>query len=193
MEEDTVYLVSSFHRSGSSMMMRCLHGGGMNARYDNEQDELNIVYGRDGYKPNPNGFYALSLMADTPWPSFYLDNIGRLIKYPRFDFTFLTRGKYKMIFMNRSTDEIFASMKKFMPYQSWGMPMVAVLLHDVIKPALLRTLIARGDFEILEVEYSDVIKDPVKEFNRIKDFGFNIDVEKAAALVDPSLYRLRLE
>lgn len=165
----------------------------MNACFDNEQDGLNIVYGRDGYKPNPNGFYALSTISDIPWPSFYDDNIGRLIKYQRFDFSTLPKGKYKVIFMNRSANEIFESMKKFMPYQSWGMPMAAVLLYDVVKPAIIRTLIGIKGCEVLEVEYSDVIKDPLKEFTRIKDFGFDIDVEKASALVDSSLYRLRLE
>ena len=192
MQDDTVYLVSSFQRSGSSMMMRCLEGGGMNARYDTAQEVLNLYFGRGDYKPNPNGFYAVSLMADTPWPSFYDDNKGRLIKFPRFDFQYVAQGRYKMIFMNRNPKEILASMRMFTPYRSWGRATNAVYLHEIIKPALMRILKKRGDFEILELDYAAVVADPIKEFQKIQDFGFVIDVQKAAALVDPTLYRLRL-
>lgn len=193
MKDDTVYLVTSFQRSGSSMMMRCLEAGGLPASYDSSQDILNILWGREGYQPNPNGFYGTNSLGDTDYPSFYLDHLGKVVKFPRVDFRYLAKGKYKIIFMSRNPREIIASMRRFTPYYPWGSVEAAVHLFEVIKPALIKTIRDRGDCEVIEVSYNDVVSNPTKEFEKIKGFGIPIDVEKAVAMVDPTLYRLRLE
>lgn len=193
MKDDYVYIVSSFHRSGSSMMMRCLEGGGIKTVFDPFLDtKWNTIFGSADYMPNPNGFYNRDDF-DCDWASFYGDHKGKAIKVPRASLHLLREGKYKVIFMIREPKEILASMRKFAPFVSWGMMEVMIYLYDIIKKATLDRISSRKDIEVLEVNYADVVEDPLREFQKIKDFGFPIEVEKAAELVDKSLYRLRLE
>jgi len=190
---EPVYIVASFHRSGSSMMMRCLEAGGITCAYDTTQDVQNIVLGGSEYQPNPNGFYAYPDDSTFDWPTFHETFKGRAIKVPRMDLFILPQGKYKLIFMTRNPEEIRASMMKFSSNTSWGKPTVATYFYDTLKDGLMNYLVARTDFEILEINYRDVVTNPTQEFQKIKDFGFNIDIEKSVAMVDPTLYRLRLE
>jgi hypothetical protein len=193
MKTEPVYIVSSFHRSGSSMMMRCLEAGGLEAVYDASLDRLwNHIGGSEDYKPNPNGFYHIE-DRQTDWPTFYKDHAGKLIKVPRAGLSWCVAGRYKLIFMVRDPREIQASMHKFSPNQSWGQMESNLYFYDMIKKATLDELRARGDFEILEVQYKDVVANPTEAFENIKAFGFPIEVQKAAEMVDPSLYRLKLE
>jgi hypothetical protein len=47
-------------------------------------------------------------------------------------------------------------------------------------------------FEMMEVAYADVIRDPLREARRIRDFlELQADPETMAAAVDESLYRNR--
>lgn len=188
-----VYIVSSFHRSGSSMMMRCLEAGGIEAVYDPLLDsEWNTVAGLTGYIPNPNGFYHQDdLQVD--WPTFHLDHQGKVIKVSRASLSWLSAGRYKLIFMTRNPQEILASMQRFSPFSSWGNMEVNVHLYDLVKKNTLDQIRTRADFEIIEMDYLDVINDPLKRFVAIREFGFPINVEKAASMVDKSLYRLRAE
>lgn len=200
--KEPVYLISSFRRSGSSMMARCLEGGGMNVlKYDGNDHQFNIPFGDSTYIPNPNGFFSIEGYLDFGTPSFYEDNKGRVLKVPRMwlsatgkennDATRLPDGRYKLIMMVRDQEEILASYRSFIPLRHWGMVEVSVHLMDLIKNATYDVLNNRGDFEILEINYKDVIEKPLEIFHRIKDFGFPIDPELAANLVDSSLYRHR--
>ena len=186
-----VYLVSSFHRSGSSMMMRCLEAGGMKVRSTDAHDSMNI--NRADYVPNPNGFYAPPSDEVIAYPSFYNDTAGKVMKLQRYDFSSLPKASYKIIYLKREPKEIIASMRKFTPYLSWGHMECAVYLYDILQPAVIRNIKKRGDTEVLELNYREIVESPNKQFQTIRDFGLNIDVDKAAAMVDPALYRLRLE
>jgi hypothetical protein len=50
---------------------------------------------------------------------------------------------------------------------------------------------ARDDMEVIVLPYGDVIEQPQAVFAAIERFGFPIDPEKAASVVDPDLYRFR--
>lgn len=190
---EPVYIVSSFHRSGSSMMMRCLEGGGLPSVFDPFLDyRWGVTTGSSDYHPNPNGFYNRDDY-DVDWPSFYTDYSGKSIKVPRLSLHLLPEGKYKLLFMVRNPVEILASMRAFSPFLSWGKMEMSVYLYETLKDATLQRIASRSDYEILEVEYASVVSNPVMEFQRIADFGFPIDVSKAALLVDESLYRFQLE
>ena len=52
---EPVYIVTSLHRSGSSMTMRCLEAGGLTPVHNPVAILLNQVL--HDYIPNPNGFY----------------------------------------------------------------------------------------------------------------------------------------
>lgn len=173
--------------------MRCLEAAGMEADYDPLLDlQWSTVSSRPEYNPNPNGFYHCN-DEDTDYPSYYDDHKGRLIKIPRTEVGIVSPGKYKVIFMTRNPDEILASMRAFVPFRSWGKIEMNIYFYDLLKAATLETMRARLDMEVLEIFYPDVISDPTTEFTKIKDFGFPINVSQASAMVDPELYRFRLE
>ena len=51
----------------------------------------------------------------------------------------------------------------------------------------------RRDTEVVVLWYRDVIDNPKKEFQKLSDAGWPIDVDKCVAIVDPKLCRYRIE
>ena len=195
MNDEPVYIITSFRRSGSSMMAKCLHEGGLPVAFFERNDfQFNLppYGGGDGYIPNPNGFFSIEGYTDFEAPSFYDDFKGMVVKVPRADFRILPKGKYKLIVMTRDPVEIMASYRSFIGVRHWGMPEVSLHFYDMIKNATVEAARSREDFDVIEVNYNELMKDPVAAFQRIKDFGIPIDVEKAVSVVDQKLYRHRL-
>lgn len=175
------------------MMVRCLEAGGLVAVFDPTNDEsMNLPFGGTGYIPNPNGFYT-GHDEWVDWPTFYEDHKGKVTKIFRLSLHLTPPGKYKLLFMVRDPQEILASMRAFSPFQDWGHMEVAIHFYNQVKNATLDRIKARGDYEILEVNYADVVKNPTKAFQTIQDFGFPIDVQQASVMVDPTLHRFHLE
>lgn len=188
--ENYVYIVSSFHRSGSSMMMNCLITGGMDAVYTTRFDFLNSESGTPDYIPNPNGFFQNELDLTSFNPQMYE---GKLLKTSSFrDLLRLPVGRYKVIFMVRNPQEIKASMEKMSPYDVW--PEVPALdMYDLVFPSLQNALAQRRDIQITYLNYADVVNDPSSIFNNdLSDWPIT-DRTAAASVVTPALYRLRLE
>jgi hypothetical protein len=181
-----IYLVSNIHRSGSSMMMRCLESGGLIPVYDKEIN-LNDNAPVD-YIPNPNGFYQFTSEITADFAKLH---DGKLIKCPIRDLIKLPKWDYKVVFMYRNPAEIRASMGKWQPYQSWGQDEVITYFYEEYLEHLFEELRKRGDFDITVINYADVVANPVKEFTKLSYWG--VDVEKMAAMVHPELYRLKLE
>ena len=73
-----VYLVVNIHRSGSSMMMRCLEAGGLVPVYDKNADVMNHSAPKD-YVPNPNGYYQFGGDIN---PAFARLHDGKVVKFP---------------------------------------------------------------------------------------------------------------
>jgi len=182
-----IYLVSNVHRSGSSMLMRCLEAGGLTPSYDNNADEMNSSATFD-YIPNPNGFYQFTNEITSDFFQLY---DGKLIKCPIRDLIKLPIGEYKLVFVKRNPIEIRASMGSWTPYQSWGQDEVLTYFYEEYLSVLFDELEKRGDFDITILNYSDVINNPMKEFNKLKHWG--VDIQKMNDMVQPELYRLKLE
>lgn len=173
------------------MMMRCLEAGGMPVAYDDSQEELNSASGTD-YIPNPNGFYALDIDFDDP--GFLAAHVGKAFKYPFRSLTALPAGfHYNLLFMKRNPDEIRASMAAFTPLAHWGPDTTILEFYDVAIDAIIDKLRARGDFNILVLQYEDVVKDPARAFAQLAAAGWPVAADFAAEKVDPSLHRFRLE
>ena len=184
-----VYLISSIHRSGSSMVMRCLEAGGMPVVYSGDHEHLNTEFNTPDYVPNPNGFYA-------PPSDFEAVNkyTGNAFKFDfRLLLTLPVGIKYNILFMKRNPDEIRASMSAFMPNQSWGVDAVILELYTLVIDAILEKVRERGDATVTVLNYSDVVSNPQKEFQKLVDAGWSFDVNKASVMVDESLYRFKLE
>lgn len=181
------YVVSSISRSGSSMMMRCLEAGGLDAAYDSHQEPLNVQFGDGDYLPNGDGFYALE--ENFRDPAFYHRYEGRLVKVPWRDLPYLTSGDYRVVFMMREPVEISASMERF--GLSWGPERVlAETCYLGAVNTLLGQLRARGDMDVTALDYASVVANPGNQFDAL---GWPIDPVKAAGVVDESLHRFRLE
>lgn len=168
------------------MMMRCLEAGGMNVACDQSQEYLNVLFGSDGYAPNDHGFYALD--ADFRAVSFATEYDGCAVKVPHSELLHLPQHEYRLLWLHRNPQEIIASMHRFMP-DVWDEE-AAALLADVLIPALLAQAAERGDMTVQTLEYTAIVADPQAQFTSL---NWPMNVGAAATMVEPSLYRFRLE
>ncbi|MEO1368124.1 MAG: hypothetical protein AAFX50_13200, partial [Acidobacteriota bacterium] len=106
----------------------------------------------------------------------------------------LAPANYKVIFMLRHPKEIRMSYEALGEASArqqlgWSRP-------EEYLPLMKRYVAAasmRVDMHVLEVWYHDVINESAAVFERIREFGFPIDVAAAAGAIDRSLYRHRVE
>lgn len=186
---NTIYLISNVHRSGSSMMMRCLTEAGMTGLFDTRID--NLIF-QDDYHPNPNGFYQ-------NYPNIedrILDAVGCVTKFPWRNLRTLPvyeNIKYKIIFLKRNPEDIRASMSAFSPFSSWGSDNVVLDFYDEVINPILDELEARTDVELTVLNYRDIVLNPNTEFAKLIEAGWPINVEIATSMVDSSLQRFKLE
>lgn len=185
----TTYFVSGFMRCGTSMMMQALEAGGLVASYDKSRNSMNDEFGDEFYKPNEGGFYELSAK-DYAKLNFPKDYEGTLVKCLMGGITNIVPGNYKIVFMRRNFEEIRQSYEAF-----FNRPL------NIKKEETFEELVAknvgilkqRRDVVVEEIWFKDVVENPVKEFKRIADMGFPVDVEKASKIVKPDLRRFKLE
>lgn len=183
-----VYLVVNIHRSGSSMMMRCLEAGGIAPVYDKAADAMNHSAPTD-YIPNPNGFYQFNMEIT---PAFARVYAGKAVKFPISKLKDLPPGEYKVILLKRAAKEIRMSMGKWTPFSSWG-GQEAITYIQVKYLNAAKKILAEKGAEIIEVNYKDIIKSPLLAFERIKASGWPINAALCAEKVDITLHRNKLE
>jgi hypothetical protein len=188
-----VYLISNIHRSGSSMMMRCLEAGGLSVACDDSQEDLNYAHNTGDYVPNPNGFYALQ--EDFNNIDVVQKYKNKALKYP---FRLLMNlpedeNKYNILFLKRNPDEIRMSMNAFMPNQPWGSDATILELYDTYFDTLLYKISKKKNVSLVILNYRDIVSNPQKEFQKLFDANWPLDIQKASSMVEPSLYRLKLE
>lgn len=197
----TIYVVTGFMRSFTSMMMRALVAGGMDAVFDASRDKWLEEKAADlaAYHPNPNGLYEVSNEQRDALFRRPREFDGKLIKqlcvYGWIDLPFW-EGRYKVLLMLRDPDEIRESAQRFTGKD-------AAFLDDSGKPKLpftaevyrhimiraLRQLRGRRDIDFLAVKGTDVLREPVAAFNRIALAGWPIAPERCAETIQPELYR----
>lgn len=193
------YIVSGHPRSGTSMMMKSLIAGGLTGTHMERErivDAENIEVQEHKYEANPGGFYELGRGSGlSAW--FPRQHEGTLIKIIFRGLAGLAPGRYKVVYMLRDPEEIIASMLKIREErgpmrtrrQGWTRPAeyLELMRH------FLSLANQRKDMDVLQVWYGDVLSDPVKAFEKVRDFGMPIDPEKAAEIVTPDLYRNRAQ
>jgi len=198
MNDDTIYIVSSFHRSGSAMMMRCLEAGGLDVLVNREIDTfLNEAYTQDGYEPNPNGFYQAphDLFTYENGIVGFADNFverarGKAVKVYVQYLLMLPPANYKIIFMRRNPIEIKASILKMNGSPIGGIEGYNVDNYEAVFSTKTGLLATRNDIEMTVLEFRDVVENPMREFSKL---NIPIDIAKAVAMVDPALLRFKLE
>jgi len=190
LKDKTVYVVSGFMRTGTSMMMRALESGGMQAEYQQSREEMRKRFADDHYDPNFGGLYELERQ-DYRNFDFPEDYKGKLIKA-------LSGGAVRMkpmkdgirvVFMRRDEEEIRQSYLAFFNQN--------INLNDNFQLRMgrfIETLDNRRDVKSLDVFwYRNVIEEPKKHFEILKSNGWPIDIDKAVSVVNPDYCRYRKE
>lgn len=187
-----IIVVSGLPRSGTSMMMRMLEMGGVPPLTDKI---------RTPDDDNPQGYYEFERVkkldkGDTAWlvdaQGKAVKVISQLLKYLPADY------EYRVIFMQRSMDEILASQKKMLinrgedPHKADDAEIAA--LFDKHLKNVLNWLQIQPNISTLYVNYREILADPAPQVAQINAFlGGNLDEEAMAEVVNPALYRNRQE
>lgn len=190
MSDLILYTVSGFMRTGTSMMMRALEAGGMETCYKQSRDVMKDRFADKHYDPNIGGLYELERRdyGEFGFPEKYK---GKLIKalnmgVPRM--AVMPEG-VRVVFMRRDTEEIRQSYDAFFGHQLANIEHLERNMADIIE-----RIGNRRDVLSLDVFwYRDVVVEPLKHFNTLREHGWPIDVGEAVAIVDPQHCRFRLE
>lgn len=182
----TITVVSGLPRSGTSMMMQILKAGGAEILTDNiRENDIN----------NPKGYLEYEKVKKLAQDNTWLNEadgktvkiIAQLLQYLPNNFT------YKIIFMKRDIVEVVHSQQKMLGKDTSTFPTV---LADTFTKQMEKTLsVMSGEphIELLEVNYTDVINNPLEECENIASFlGADLEIEKMVSAVDGSLYRNKM-
>ena len=184
----TTYIVSGHMRTGTSMMMDALSKGGLKPTYSNNRDKIRLERSDKHYDANKCGLYELDNKEYQKY-NFPKDYEGMLIKCMWYHLPILSAGKYKIVFMKRNPEEIRQS---FMAFFGGSQRQLCDKYEERMQIAIDR-LKMRGDVELTVFNYRDVVEDPEKHFNILKNSGWEIDVSKCASVVDKKLCRYKVE
>lgn len=182
-------LVSGLPRSGTSMMMKAIHAGGIEPLIDNI---------RRADEDNPKGYYEFEPVKKTKEDSSWLaSGAGRVVKLVyRLLYDLPAQYEYRVIFMQRDMAEVLASQKKML--ERSGKPggnisnkqMAELFEAELAKCG--KWLSAQPNFKVLFVDYRDMITSPKEQCERINQFlDGGLNTEAMVSAVDPSLYRNR--
>jgi hypothetical protein len=186
-----IIIVSGLPRSGTSMLMNMLLGGGVPLLTD-------CI--RTADHSNSRGYFEyervkeLDKHGDLSWLPRAR---GKAVKIISFLLTWLPeRYDYRVIFMQRDLDEIIASQNQMLaqreePGDTAGDSRTRKVYAEHLEQ-VARLLARRRCFRTLSVSYRDAVEDPKRQARQIREFlDRPLDVDRMAATVDPQLYRNR--
>ena len=186
---EPITIVSGLPRSGTSMMMQMLDGGGLPILSDGE---------READEDNPRGYLELEgtkrLRTDHSWLA---DAQGHVVKVIAQLIPVLPLGfGYRVIFMERDIVEVLSSQRHML--ERLG-EQGANLSDDRLRTVFVRQVrqvraaLRAHDVPTCYVAYGEAVEDPAEVARKVNEFlGGGLDVEAMAASVDPSLYRQRI-
>jgi len=184
-----IVIVSGLPRSGTSMMMKMLASGGLDVVTDNE---------RKADIDNPKGYFEFEAVKKIKQDSSWLQGMkGRAFKMVATLLMDLPEGsRYKVIFMRRAMPEMLASQRKMLQRLGKEDSVDDAQMEAYFTRHLQKVdswLSGRKDIDVLNVDYSDIIDDPLGMAGRVSEFlGGGLDVGAMSGAVDSSLYRNRV-
>ncbi len=186
----TLYVVSGFMRTGTSMMMKALEAGGIEACYRQSRDEMKARFADEHYDPNIGGLFELE-RGDYKGLGFPKKYDGKLIKalnygVPRMS---VMADGIRVVFMRRDTEEIRQSFEAFFSKPLRNSERLEKKVLDQIKQIKKRRDVLSLDI----LWYRSVVGDPLHHFRILKQSGWPIDIQTAAAVVDPKYCRFKIE
>lgn len=178
-----IHFVGGYMRSGTSMMMAALEAGGLTAAYNPERQRLNDRFGDEHYEPNP-AYYELS-RAEYRRPDFREAYDGMVVKALQMGSVRLAQPGDALVLMDRDFEEIAQSYDAF-----FGRP---PLITREEHRKLINRIFNEFPGYVLHTPYPAVIESPRPTFSILSQAGWPIDVDKAAAVIRPELYRFQAE
>jgi len=188
-KNNQIIIVSGLPRSGTSMLMRMLEAGGLEILTDKI---------RKADTDNPKGYYEFELVKKLETDKSWLPTAkGRVVKIISMLLQHLpSDNTYKILFLKRNIQEVLASQKQMLIRR--GEPADKISdkeLTGIYKKHLhqvIRWLSNQASFDVLYVNYNDIVTAPHKYSKKIDQFiGGHSNVENMANVVDTSLYRQR--
>jgi Sulfotransferase domain len=189
MNNETITIVSGLPRSGTSMMMKMLEAGGLQALTDNI---------RAADEDNPRGYFEFERVKQIENDKTWLEDarsrvvklISALLKHlpPYYN--------YKVIFMRRAMPEILASQRQMLIRR--GEPADAVpddkmaAMFEKHVAQVESWLATQPNIETIYVSYNEVMKDARPHAELINRFlGGTLNVDSMVGVTDAALYRQR--
>lgn len=182
-----IIVVSGLPRSGTSLMMQMLHGGGLEAVTDHV---------RTADTDNPRGYFEFErvkkIKEDKAWLPDARGKVVKMISQLLFDLP--PTERYRVVFMRRDLTETLVSQEKMLERRNRE-----AAPRDEVERAFVRHLekvrawlAGQPNFAVLYVDYSELVANPERESQRISEFlGGQVNPQAMAAAVDPALYRNR--
>jgi len=171
------------------MMMHALITGGMEGNYTEWRDKHGHSKARlhnKDYHPNPNGFFEGCKKGYSYGTAVNMVSKVMMSRLQPGHFKFFEDKEVWAICMKRDETEREMSLKEWNYYDN-GVPARMTNWDDwynrmIVHLPLIHTWV---------IDYADVIADPLEVFIGLSNDGWPIDAEKAASVVDSSLYRHR--
>ena len=184
-----IVVVSGLPRSGTSMAMKMLEAGGLEITTDGE---------READVDNPRGYYEderVKDLAKATDKSWLRASRGRAVKVISFLLKDLPPNlNYKVIFIRRDLSEVLASQRKMLDRRGETDETTDERMVDLWQDQLWRAnylLRHAPQFEWVELEYREALRDPGAAAARIAELVDGLDERAMAGVVDPALYRNR--
>lgn len=171
------------------MAMKMLEAGGMEIVTDGE---------READEDNPRGYYEderVKDLANAPDKSWLRASRGRAVKVISFLLKDLPPNlNYQVILMRRDLTEVLASQRKMLDRRGETDETPDERMMELWQDQLWRVnylLRKAPQFEWVEIEYGEALRDPTAAATRIVGLVDGLDEMAMASVVDPALYRNR--
>ena len=183
-------IVSGLPRSGTSLMMQMLAAGGLEPM----RDDL-----RPADVDNERGYYEWQEIKKLPGnPRLIEKTRGRVTKVISALLPWLPKAhRFRIVFMLRPLEETARSQDRMRArradptngFETTGQEAAAIAGLRGHRQRVLEMLRASENVELLEVEYADLLANPLVESTRVAEFvGLPVgSAETMAAAVDPNL------
>ena len=190
-KKQAVIVVSGLPRSGTSMMMKMLVEGGLEAVTDGL---------RQADSDNPNGYFELEAVKQMGEGNLtWMDGSnGKVVKVISSLLEYLPpQHTYKIIFMERDLSEVLASQQKMLTNRNEESNVTDDELKQQFQDHLKTVrawLVRQPNIEVLYVRFNELITNPEPFCVKIADFiGLPINKDDMLSVPNKKLYRNRAE
>jgi len=190
-KKQPVIIVSGLPRSGTSMMMKMLVEGGLEAVTDGL---------RQADSDNPNGYFELEAVKQMGEGNLtWMDGAdGKVVKVISSLLEYLPpQHIYKIIFMERELSEVLASQQKMLTHRNEQSTVEDKELKQQFQDHLKKVrawLVRQPNIEVLYVNFNALMKDPEPYCSKVAEFiGIPMNKDNMLSVPNKNLYRNRAE